>query len=67
LIARGVAARADRFHRRVEPHGELAHHGLLVQQRHAVDRGQRLAGVGRALQQQLAELDDAVRRATTGG
>ena len=41
-----------------QAHGELAHHRLLVQRLDAVERGQRLARVVRALQQQLAELDE---------
>ena len=41
-----------------QPHRELAHDRLLVQRLDAVERGQRLARVVRALQQQLAELDE---------
>ncbi len=43
-----------------ERHGELADHGLRMPRLHAVDRAQRLAGVVGALQQQLAQLDDAL-------
>ena len=46
-------------HGRVELDRELAHHRLLVQQLDAVERGERLARVGGALQQQLAQLDEA--------
>ena len=51
----------------VEPQRELAHDGLLVQRLDAVERGERLARVVRAGEQQLAELDDARgARARTG-
>ena len=55
-----LAAADDRVDIRVQAHGELADDRLLVQRADAVERGQRLAGVVRALQQQLAELDEAV-------
>ena len=44
----------------LELHGELAHDRLRVQRLDAVERRQRLARVVRALQQQLAELDEPV-------
>ena len=43
----------------VEAQRELADHGLLVQLLDAVERGEPLARVVRAREQQLAELDDA--------
>ena len=42
----------------VQRDGELPHDGLLVQQLDAVERRERLARVGGALEQQLAELDE---------
>ena len=47
-----------RVDRRVELDRELAHDGLLVQQLDAVERRERCARVGGALEQQLAELDE---------
>ena len=44
--------------RRVELDRELAHDRLLVQQLDAVERGERRARVGGALEQQLAQLDE---------
>ena len=53
-----LAAGDDAIDRRLQAHGELAHHRLLVQRLDAVERRQCLARVVRALQQQLAELDE---------
>ena len=50
--------RADRGDVGVEAHGELAHHRLCVQRLDALQRGERLARIVGAGQQQLAELDD---------
>ena len=62
-IARGDPLLADPIehlgHGRVDAHRELARHRRLVQQLHALDGRQRLARVGGAAHQQLAELDDA--------
>ena len=57
--ALGGAALDDRVDGRVELDRELAHDRLLVQQLDAVERRQLRAGVGGALEQQLAQLDQA--------
>ena len=56
--ALGGATTAHGGHVGVQADRELADHGLLVELLNAGQRGERLAGVVGACQQQLAELDD---------